>query len=315
MAPMDLKIMGEGIMRKLLIVVVVFFFCLAGVGLSVDSGQSRMFPGGQVLEGLSIDSELMGKQVNFAVYLPPDYAVSTRKYPVLYLLHGYSDDETGWIQFGEVNVSADQMISSGEVPAMIIVMPDGGVTWYVDDYSGKVPWEKMFLEELIPHVEKTYRVRAKREFRAISGLSMGGYGSLGLAMRNPDKFVACVAFSAGIWSDDQLVKQTPEQYDRYLRVPFGPMQGDPPKLSEHFWNNNPVRLAETLPVEELNKVRWYIDCGDDDFLYAGNSTLHMIMRDREIKHEYRVRDGAHSWIYWRTGIRDGLRFIAKSFHR
>ena len=144
---------------------------------------------------------------------------------------------------------------------------------------------------------------------------MGGYGSLGLAMRNPDMFAACVAFSAGIWSDEQLVKQTPEQYDRYLRIPFGPLQGEPPDLSEHFWNNNPVRLAETLPVEELNKVRWYIDCGDDDFLYSGNSTLHMIMRDREINHEYRVRDGAHSWIYWRTGIRDGLRFIAKSFHR
>jgi len=302
-------------MRKLLIAVTVFFFCLAGVGLSGDSGRSGIYSGGQVLEGLSIDSKLMGTQVNFAVYLPPDYAVSTRKYPVLYLLHGYSDDETGWIQFGEVNVSADRMISSGEVPAMIIVMPDGGVTWYVDDYSGKVPWEKMFLEELIPHVEKTYRVRAKREFRAISGLSMGGYGSLGLAMRHPDMFAACVAFSAGIWSDEQLLEQTPEQYDRYLRVPFGPLQGEPPELSEHFWDNNPVRLAETLPVEDLNEVRWYIDCGDDDFLYAGNSTLHMIMRDREINHEYRVRDGAHSWIYWRTGIRDGLRFIAESFHR
>ena len=198
---------------------------------------------------------------------------------------------------------------------MIIVMPDGGVTGYEDDYTGKVPWESMFLEELIPHIEKTYRVRSKREFRAISGLSMGGYGSLGLAMRHPDMFAACVAFSAGIWSDEQLLEQTPEQYDRYLRVPFGPLQGEPPALSEHFWDNNPIRLSETLPVEELNKVRWYIDCGDDDFLYTGNSTLHMIMRDREIKHEYRVRDGGHSWIYWRTGIRDGLRFIAASFHR
>ncbi len=302
-------------MKKFLIAVLFVIVCPMSLALAGDTGAAASYPGGQVLEGLSIDSELMGEQVNFAVYLPPDYAVSTRKYPVLYLLHGYSDDETGWIQFGEVNVSADQLISSGEVPSMIIVMPDGGVTWYVDDYTGKVPWEKMFLEELIPHIEKTYRVRAKREFRAISGLSMGGYGSLGMAMRNPDMFAACVAFSAGIWSDEQLVKQTPEQYDRYLRIPFGPLQGDPPDLSEHFWNNNPVRLAETLPVEELNKVRWYIDCGDDDFLYSGNSTLHMIMRDREINHEYRVRDGAHSWIYWRTGIRDGLRFIAKSFHR
>jgi len=173
----------------------------------------------------------------------------------------------------------------------------------------------MFLEELIPHIEKTYRVRAKREFRAISGLSMGGYGSLGLAMRHPDVFSSCVAFSAGIWSDDQLAGSSSKDYDRYLKVPFGPLQGDPPTLSDHFWSNNPVRLAQTLPVEELSKVRWYIDCGDDDFLFKGNSSLHIIMREREIPHEYRVRDGAHTWVYWRTGIRDGLRFIASSFHR
>ena len=302
-------------MKKLFVVTVIILL-FAGVAYALDAdGSAPFFPRGRVLEGLSIDSKLMGKEVNFAVYLPPDYSISTRKYPVVYLLHGYSDDETGWIQFGEVNVSADQLISRGEIPAMIIVMPDGGVTWYVDDYSGKVPWETMFLEELVPHIEKTYRVRAKREFRAISGLSMGGYGSLGMAMRNPDMFASCVAFSAGIWADEELVGQSSEQYDGYLRVPFGPLQGNPPALSEHFWNNNPIRLAETLPIEELSKVRWYIDCGDDDFLYKGNSTLHMVLRDRKINHEYRVRDGSHTWVYWRVGIRDGLRFIGKGFHR
>ncbi|MFH1965388.1 MAG: alpha/beta hydrolase family protein [Acidobacteriota bacterium] len=302
-------------MKRLFVAAGIMFLFFSSANALEADGSTASFSRGQVLEGLSIDSKLMGQEVNFAVYLPPDYSISTRKYPVLYLLHGYSGDETDWIQFGEVNVSADQLISSGEVPAMIIVMPDGGVTWYVDDYSGKVPWGKMFLEELIPHIEKTYRVRAKREFRAISGLSMGGYGSLGMAMRNLDKFAACVAFSAGIWSDDHLVGQWSEQYDQYLKVPFGPLQGDPPALSEHFWSNNPIRLAETLPIEELSKVRWYIDCGDDDFLYKGNSTLHMVLRDRKINHEYRVRDGSHTWVYWRVGIRDGLRFIGKVFHR
>jgi enterochelin esterase-like enzyme len=302
-------------MKKIFVLTIIGLLFSGAVSVLGANNAGVSFPRGQVLEGLSIDSKLMGKEVNFAVYLPPDYSISTRKYPVLYLLHGYSDDETGWIQFGEVNVSADELINRGEIPATIIVMPDGGVTWYVDDYSGKVPWEKMFIEELIPFIEQNYRARAKREFRAISGLSMGGYGSLGLAMRNPDKFAACVAFSAGIWADEELVGQSTEQYDRYLEVPFGPLQGDPPALSEKFWSNNPVRLAQTLPAEELNKVRWYIDCGDDDFLYRGNSTLHMILREREINHEYRVRDGSHTWIYWRVGIRDGLRFIAKSFHR
>lgn len=302
-------------MKRIRLLLLIMLVWIGNIGVLGAQDRCDYYPGGQVLEGLSIQSALMGKEVNFAVYLPPDYQTSSRRYPVLYLLHGYSDDETGWIQFGEVNVSADYLIGKGEIPATIIVMPDGGVTWYVDDYSGKVPWESMFLEELIPYIEKNYRVRAKREFRAVSGLSMGGFGALGLAMRNPEMFASCVAFSAGIWSDDQMTQQSASQYDRYLKVPFGPLQGDPPALSDHFWSNNPVRLAETLPVEELSKVRWYIDCGDDDFLFKGNSTLHIIMREREIPHEYRVRDGAHTWIYWRVGIRDGLRFIGEGFHR
>src|SRR5512135_2093624 len=151
-------------------------------------------PAGQVLEGLKLSSAILGRDVHYAVYLPPDYGTSTRRYPVVYLLHGYTDDESGWIQYGEVNLAADRAIADRTIPPMIIFMPDGGVTFYINDFEGKVRYEDMFVQELIPYFDATYRTRPKPEFRGISGLSMGGWGALTLAMRHTDLFAACAAF-------------------------------------------------------------------------------------------------------------------------
>jgi S-formylglutathione hydrolase FrmB len=251
--------------------------------------------------------------VKFAVYLPPDYAASTRRYPVVYLLHGYSDDESGWIQFGEVNLAADRAIAEREISPMIIIMPDGGVSWYMNDYQGKVRWEDMFVNEFIPLIDKTFRTRAAREFRGISGLSMGGWGSLVLSMRHPDLFAACAAFSAAVWTEEDAATMEAPNYDRMFAALFGPRTDG--KATDHFKAYNPINLAQAKPEAELKKVRYYIDCGDDDFLIKGNCLLHVALQERKIPHEFRVRDGAHTWSYWRTGITDGLKFIGQSFHR
>lgn len=282
---------------------------------------SPVFPGdipvntGRVIEGNVFKSELVAEDVNYSIYLPPDYQQSTRSYPVLYLLHGYSDDETAWVQFGEVNVSADKLIGAGEIPAMIIVMPDARYTYYVDDYAGKDKYATMFAEEFIPHIDKTYRTRAKKEFRAVSGLSMGGFGSLIYALRYPEMFASCVAFSSAIRDDSTVVEIDQEGWDRRYGKLFGEGLKGQERLSDH-WNSFSVMYqAANLPVETLEKVRWYIDCGDDDRLGRGNSALHLLWMEREVPHEYRVRDGAHRWVYWRTGIRDGLRFVGDGFNR
>jgi enterochelin esterase-like enzyme len=212
-------------------------------------------------------------------------------------------------------VTADAAVRAGEIPAMIIVMPDAGVTWYVNDVAGDVPYERMFVEELLPHIDSTYRTRAKREFRGLSGLSMGGYGSLMLAMRHIDLFVAVAALSSGVLTDDEVKGMESDGWARTFSTPFGQDLTGGERLSEHWRAYNPLDLARTLPVEELEKVRWYLDCGDDDFLYKGNAMLHVTLRDRQIPHEFRVRDGGHSWSYWRTGIGPALRFIGESFHR
>ncbi len=270
---------------------------------------------GKIMESFEFKSALMKQPVKFTIYLPPDYDTSQRRYPVVYLLHGYTDDDTGWLQFGEAPYITDEAIANREIPPMIIVMPDGGVTWYVNDYKGKKPWADMFIKEFIPYIDATYRTRPKKEFRGIAGLSMGGYGALETAMRNPDLFAACVAFSAGVMTDDELITMADDHYENMFGFLFGDGLKGAARVTDQWSAFSPLHLLDSQLKDKLKSVRYYIDCGDDDFLYKGNSALHVKMRDLEIPHEYRVRDGSHSWVYWRTGLKDGLKFIGQSFHR
>jgi enterochelin esterase-like enzyme len=270
---------------------------------------------GKVLEGLKLKSAILGHDVAYAVYLPPDYATSTRRYPVVYLLHGYTDNESGWIQFGEVNLAADRAIAEREIPPMIIVMPDGGVSWYINDLAGKVRYEDMFVQELIPHIDAVYRTRADREFRGIAGLSMGGWGTLVHSFRHPELFAACAAFSAAVWPDEEILGMKQDTWDKVVGPVLGVGLVGKERLTPGFRKVSPLDLAKSLPEDSLKKVSYYIDCGDDDFLIRGNCALHLLLTDRKIPHEFRVRDGGHTWSYWRTGIVDGLKFIGQSFHR
>jgi S-formylglutathione hydrolase FrmB len=281
------------------------------LAMAIVYSLSLLAQNGKVIESLTFESQMVTYPVEYSVYLPPDYETSERSYPVLYLLHGYSDDETGWIQFGEANKIADKGIENGDFSSCIIVMPDGKVSWYINNFKGDDPWEDMFVKEFIPFIEKEYRVRSKKEFRAIAGLSMGGNGALLLSMRNPDLFSSCVAMSAGTFTDEEIIAN--DDYDGYFKDIYGPKPVG--KVSEHWKANSPLHLLDNVNPKKLKSIRYYIDCGDDDFLYKGNSALHVKMRDLKIPHEYRTRNGGHEWSYWRTGLYDGLKFISEKFHR
>jgi len=295
------------------IILILLIATAAGTAFLSAQEITTSFSSGHIKEGLFLKSAILGKNVNYAVYLPPDYATSERRYPVVYLLHGYTDDESGWVQFGEIKEAADRAIAERLIPPMIIVMPDGGVAWYVNDFEGKVKYDDMFVQEFIPHIDKTLRTRPKKEFRGIAGLSMGGWGALTNALRHRDLFTACAAFSAAVWTEAEMAAMPADRYDRM----FGPLFRARPegKAAPYFLKLSPLVLGATLPVEDLRQVRYYIDCGDDDFLIAGNMALHQLLLERKIPHEFRVRDGGHTWTYWRTGIIDGLAFIGQSFHR
>ena len=284
----------------------VFFTCLMA-GLFAQHGTLK--------ESLKMKSTTLGQDVEYSVYLPFDYETSNRSYPVLYLLHGYSDDETGWVQFGESNYIADRVIASGDAPPMIIVTPDAGVSWYVNSYDGKARWEDFFINEFIPNVEKGFRIRSKKEFRAIAGLSMGGYGSLIMAMKHPDMFAACAPLSAAVWTDEEIIGFEDDRWDDAVGQPYGVGLRGEGRLTEHYRKNAALGIVESANPDDLKKVKYYIDCGDDDFLIKGNMALHALMIDKGIPHEFRVRDGAHNWTYWRTALPEVLKFVGERFHR
>ncbi len=268
---------------------------------------------GKVIENEIMKSTIVSDDIKYSVYLPPDYDHSKRDYPVVYLLHGYTDDNTAWIQFGEVNVAADKAINKGEIPAMIIVMPDAKVSWYMNDHKGKYRFEDMFINEFIPYIDKNYRTKAKKEFRGISGLSMGGFGSLHLAMKHTDMFTAVAALSPAVYTDEEF-KSNSRLETIFEDIVGKDLEGEK-RITEHWKSYSPFHLLQTVEAKKLNSVKWYIDCGDDDFLFAGNVLLAIDYKERKINLELRVRDGKHQWEYWRTGVVEGLKFIGNQFKR
>jgi enterochelin esterase-like enzyme len=269
---------------------------------------------GVVREGLTLDSKIFGAKVRYTIYLPFDYETSSRFYPVVYLLHGYNDNDMSWIQFGEANLMVDEAIATREIPAMILAMPDAGASWYLNNYNGAVRFEDFFFQEFMPHIEARYRIRAEKNYRGVAGQSMGGFGTLVYIMRHPDQFAAGAALGAAVNTTEEIVAMDDRGWGRWPTTVYGPASGEA-RLTEHLLSYNPIHLAETGEVEKLKSVRIYFDCGDDDYLAIGNAMLHVAFTKRQIPHEYRVRDGAHTWSYWRSGLVEALKFIGSSFHK
>jgi len=256
-----------------------------------------------------LKSKILNMDRKFSVYLPPDYETSIRSYPVLYLLHGSGDDQTGWVQFGEVNLIADKAIKEAKSTAMIIVMPDAntGRRGYFNTIRGDFRYEDFFFQELIPFIEKTYRVRAEKQYRAVAGLSMGGGGTIIYALHHPEMFATACPLSASI-------RRQTDNRNRRSADTIGP-QLPAEQLDSYSKQHDAIYLVESMPDAQKTQVRWYIDCGDDDSLSEGNSLLHIAMRNKGIPHEFRVRDGAHNWSYWREALPEVLDFISQGFHR
>jgi enterochelin esterase-like enzyme len=265
---------------------------------------------GKVMDNLSMTSKLLKMERKYAVYLPPDYETSTRSYPVLYLLHGLGDDQTGWVQFGEVLNIADNAINSGVATPMVIIMPDANTIrpGYVNSLKGDWLYEDFFFQELMPYVEKTYRIKSDKRYRAVAGLSMGGEGTFIYALHHPELFSSACPLSAATGP------ATVDEMKNYRLWPVGEnvSQSD---QEAYFKKYSVLSLIQNIPDNQKRAVRWYIDCGDDDFLFEGNSLVHIAMRKKDIPHEFRMRDGGHTWTYWRTALPTVLEFVSMSFHQ
>lgn len=273
--------------------------------LPVQDGDS----GSVVLENLRIPSRILGRDTTYSVYLPNGYLTTGFEYPVLYLLHGGGDVGDAWLKKGNLKEIADKFFENRDEKA-IIVMPYCEDARWRNDFKGVNRYEDYFFEELIPTVEKTFRCRKDPRFRAVSGLSRGGYGSLLYAFHRPDVFGTCFAMSPAIRSHEQVESMPEEEFLKLYAtcVSDGHKAGDA-RLTPFFLEHDILTYVQNIPSERKESLRLFMDCGDDDAFSRGCSLLHLELLDAQIPHELRFRDGAHNWEYWKASLPLALDFF------
>ena len=281
-----------------------YFFLMAFAILYSGS----VFAGSRIVTD-TISSKVLGADVVCNIYLPDGYDAS-KSYPVIYLLHGLTNTYSAWAEKGNMKLVADELMETGECVPAVIVMPNAGnpdVHKVWNGYFNMEGWsyEDFFFTEFLPWVETRYNAGGSKGRRAVMGLSMGGGGSVVYCQRHPDKFSSCYAMSAWLDDGDREVGDVNEAkkdklYHTYMAV------------REHSALNF-VRNADEATLESLRTVKWFIDCGDDDFLFDLSVGLHQLMRDRKVKDELTVRNGVHNWEYWHQALRIALPFASRNF--
>lgn len=288
----------------------IVIFLLEALLISVSNGQEI-----RIMESLSMYSTVLGQEVKYSVCLPEDYFKGDRSYPVVYMLHGLGDDETAWLEYGRINQYADQATKDGEIVPMIFIIPQGFRTYYMNDYAGTFLYQDMFIKEFIPYIDNRFRTIADNRHRATIGYSMGGFGALILPLKHPDLISTCVALSISIRTDQQYMVEDAAEWDQQWGRIFGGVGTiGQDRLTDYFRQNWPFYIFSQEDLSALKEINIYIDNGDDEHtLCRSNEELHILLRDRDFPHEFRVRDGGHTFEYWRSALPNALHFISDAF--
>lgn len=250
------------------------------------------------IDSLDIYSPSMRKTIRCLVVTPEGYSFSGKPYPVLYLLHGWSGNYTGWLK------DAPQLRQQADAFQMILVCPDGGYdSWYLDSpVDTTVRYETHITQEIVPFVDYYYYTRREPAGRAIAGLSMGGHGALYLAIRHPDIFGAAGSMAGGL--DLRPFKKNTWDLQGVL--------GDPKTHWQNWEAHSVVNLLDRLKQTSLSLI---IDCGLDDFFLPANRDMHQRLLEAAIPHEYTERPGDHNGDYWGNAVDYQVVFFHKFFQK
>lgn len=242
------------------------------------------------------------------VYLPPSYDEDDRKYPVVYLLHGMFGGETDWLLKGDAERTLDRLIASGELRECIVVMPnDGGYghgTFYVDWYDGTGNFEQYFIHDLMPFIDANFRTKTDPAYRAVAGLSMGGFGAFSLSLRHPRLFGSAASMSGALGMIGQLPSYDFSRSD-WARM-IGPQRGD-------YARAHDLAVLSEARLREGNGPALYFDCGKDDYLYQMNLHFKSHLDSIGYAYEWAEFSGEHNWEYWKEHLPDSLRFFEGRF--
>jgi len=275
-----------------------------GPGAQPGFGGRDIIPTGSRVEYKTFQSKLLGRELRYGLYLPPSYAGSpSKKYPVLYFLHGAFENEMRWSTLGQTDIKLDQMIAEGKIGEFIVAVPSAGNSFYTNTRDGSEKWEDMIITEFIPMIESTTRAAATRATRGISGTSMGGYGALKLAMKHPDLFGSASAHSAVLLQDLSAAKVSGGRLQMFQSM-FDHIYGINQDLN--YWEaNNPMTLAKD--TRKLNNLKIYFDCGTEDNygFEVGARQLDEMLTKAAYPHEAHLYPGVHGWD--RGALREDMR--------
>lgn len=244
------------------------------------------------VDTISLQSASMGKAIK-AVVISPEGKIPSS---TLYLLHGYSGSYSDWVN------KAPNLKKLVDFYGYLIVCPDGGFdSWYWDTEDPNFQYESFIIKELIPEVEKEYKVSSTRENRAITGLSMGGHGALYLAFRHQDIFAYAGSTSGGV-----DIRPFPHNWNIKDRI--GPYSQNPDNWDKHT-------VMELTHLVEPGKLQLFIDCGTEDFFLGVNNKLHEKLNYLNIPHAYLTMPGKHDWNYWNQSISHQMAFFDTCFEK
>ena len=263
---------------------------------------------------ISFHSKILNRSLQYSVYLPEKYS-RDKKYATVYLLHGYGGNETDWMKDGKIDLIINNFEQKGLIDPMIYIMPQGDNSYYVNKSDGSSDYMRMFTEELVPLIDSLYSTIKDRDHRAVVGFSMGGYGALILPTKNPNLFSVSVPLSMSFRTDEQYLLESQSVFD----IQWGPIFGGKgssgnARLTDYYKQFTPFHFFNDNPSSSFDSIHYFIDCGDDEeSLSITNNAMHSILRSKNIQHEYRVRNGAHNWDYWRSAMFEVLPFIQSCF--
>jgi S-formylglutathione hydrolase FrmB len=247
-------------------------------------------------------SAILQSSVRYCVYLPASYSAAnakTRKYAVLYLLHGLGGNEQSIALDGEWTAVQD-LRRENKAGEFLVVAPDGWDTFYIDSRDGKTPYSDFFVREFVPFVERTYQVRSERAARGITGFSMGGYGALRMAFAYPELFGSVSAHSGALMRAPPQGVSAGASSGNLAAQLLAKVFGNP--IDREFWELNSPYVLARKNAAALLKMKIYFDCGTEDSygFYRGASELHETLDSLKIPHEFHLYPGGHSVSYLRA---------------
>jgi S-formylglutathione hydrolase FrmB len=265
----------------------------------------------------ALNSRILKHTVHYCVYLPASYDAGsarhpTQTYPVLYFLHGLGDNERSLFNSGGWTL-LDDLRRQHKLGEFLIIAPEGGRTFYINSADGSTRYSDFFLQEFVPLIETKYRVSKGRSNRAISGISMGGYGALRFAFSHPEMFSAVSAQSAA------LITESPHELDTaaHSGAPLGKLLAavfGTPIDATHWKENSPFVLAARNRAA-VQKLNIYFNCGQDDNygFENGAAAFHEQLQKAGVRHEYHLYPGDHSLSYFLAHFTEVMEFHSRAF--